>query len=493
MKKSLYILVCTLLILMLLSAPALAETEGDGYWELIGTADGQKDYTDTEYHKRSLSGSNGSWTIAWEYAGPDESDWYDIPYPKNGENSTGTGSISAPPRALRGGQKLSLNVNVAISSSYSYFFDSSYHVQVSFDGDYVEQGYCTASGIRFLSNDPEYKFTDQDYIYVWMYGAKTERAKNEPNRPKVSTTVTATAPFGQKDGDLIAIHAYFGDGGSSCRTKYTYQWHESGASALDWDEINGTKKPGNKTKKILTGIGIIGGGGAIGIATTRKIKKKKKAQPQRSRPTKNEVREVRDFMRKQEKKGDEAAGNLADQLDKVLEASRGTGKINKSQDYRLERFRRLFQKYAKGQLDNPYGKEVQELEKMDGVDRYWHDVNSGIKETFGEVSRGDSAKSIVFRAGMATLTGGASEAGWLLPETYYTWNDAIEAGDSDLKAGVKSMTNVLVNYGGGKVQKLGSKLMPTNTVGKAVSEGIINKAGNEVKDVANSAIDKISK
>ncbi|MDD2282916.1 MAG: hypothetical protein PHD92_05930, partial [Eubacteriales bacterium] len=175
------------------------------------------------------------------------------------------------------------------------------------------------------------------------------------------------------------------------------------------------------------------------------------------------------------------------------EASRGTGKINKSQDYRLERFRRLFQKYAKGQLDNPYGKEVQELEKMDGVDRYWHDVNSGIKETFGEVSRGDSAKSIVFRAGMATLTGGASEAGWLLPETYYTWNDAIEAGDSDLKAGVKSMTNVLVNYGGGKVQKLGSKLMPTNTVGKAVSEGIINKAGNEVKDVANSAIDKISK
>ena len=156
----------------------------------------------------SVSSSQGSYSYTWTYLGKD--DYYYNPPTLNGENSTSKCTWTVPPSTIRGGQIITLSLNLSFGSQKLSYYTDKASASADFDKWDVEPGFITAGAIRFKNKDGKDSFTIDTYKTVKVYS--------------VSETVTAVAPTGSKSGDKIALRTTFS--GSQQGTCYIYEWKQ---------------------------------------------------------------------------------------------------------------------------------------------------------------------------------------------------------------------------------------------------------------------------
>ncbi len=158
----------------------------------------------------AASSAPGSYTYTWTYLGKD--DYYYDPPTLHGENSTSKCTWTVPPSTIRGGETVTLSLELSFGSQKLSFFSDKASADADFDKWDVEPGFVTAGAIRFKNKDGKDSFTIDTYKTVKIYS--------------VSETLTATAPTGSKAGDKIALRTTFS--GSQQGTCYIYEWKQVG-------------------------------------------------------------------------------------------------------------------------------------------------------------------------------------------------------------------------------------------------------------------------
>ena len=158
----------------------------------------------------SAASAQGSYSYTWTYLGKDD-DYYDPPT-LHGENSTSKCTWTVPPSTIRGGETVTLSLNLSFGSQKLSFFTDKATAGADFDKWDVEPGFVTAGAVRFKNKDGKDSFTIDTYKTVKIYS--------------VSETVTAVAPTGGKAGDKIALRTTFD--GRAQGTCYIYEWKQIG-------------------------------------------------------------------------------------------------------------------------------------------------------------------------------------------------------------------------------------------------------------------------
>ena len=188
-----------------------ASEEDKFAWVLVDTVnyDG-KEYVDETnrggIYEESASSAPGSYSFTWKYLG--ETDTYYDPPKLNGENSTSTCTFSVPPSVIKGGETVTLSMNLAFGSQNLSFFTDKASASADFDEWDTEPGYSGGASISFTNKDGKDYFSIDTYETVQIYS--------------VSETLTASAPTGRQEGDKIALRTMFH--GAKQGTSYIYEW-----------------------------------------------------------------------------------------------------------------------------------------------------------------------------------------------------------------------------------------------------------------------------
>lgn len=95
----------------------------------------------------SASSAPGSYTYTWTYLGKD--DYYYNPATLNGENSTSNCTWTVPPSTIKGGETVTLSLNLSFGSQKLFYFTDKAIASADFDKWDVEPGYSIA-GFAFL-------------------------------------------------------------------------------------------------------------------------------------------------------------------------------------------------------------------------------------------------------------------------------------------------------------------------------------------------------
>lgn len=154
------------------------------------------------------SSAPGSYSYTWTYLG-DTDNYYDPPV-LNGENSTSNCTWTVPPSTIKGGETVTLSLELSFGSQKLSYFSDNASASADFDKWDVEPGYVTDGAILFKNRDGKTSFTIDTYETVKVYS--------------VSETLTAEAPFGSTAGDKIALRTTFN--GIAQGTCYIYEWKQ---------------------------------------------------------------------------------------------------------------------------------------------------------------------------------------------------------------------------------------------------------------------------
>lgn len=159
-------------------------------------------------YEYNWSSAPGSYSYTWTYVGKGDT-WYN-PDLLHGENSTSKCTWTVPPSTIKGGETVTLSVELQFGSQKLSYYGDSASASADFDKWDVEPGCVTAGAIRFNNKDGKDSFTID-------YGKKIL---------SLSETLTAVAPTGGKAGDKIALRTVFH--GHKQGTCYIYVWKQVG-------------------------------------------------------------------------------------------------------------------------------------------------------------------------------------------------------------------------------------------------------------------------
>jgi hypothetical protein len=480
MKKNSAAVLFALSILLVISpVTSSAEEDREGYWELAEVRHELKHFNeelvDKDYWSDSMSGSAGAGNFTSTYVGPTEDDDY-APRPKNGESGTVTGSVSTPPQYIDGGKTVKLSVDLSVTSTKQHFFDFDGHAYARFDETDVPMGHVSWGAIDFTANDPDGEKLD---LSVWLYGPTNWRAKEYGNNPTVNTEVSAQAPYSSEEGDEISIYTQIGMGNMSSRTEYVYRWHAEGKAPAPKKTRDGKGSP--LTWMIPAGI-LIGGGGYMVNRARRK--KKKKSDDRTASP--EVIKYKRDRLRKEADKGNRYADRLAGEYNEMLKSVEWNGgKLGFGKEEKFKKLNRLYKKFMRGEVggEEEAPDELGRLETETSGGRFQRNLNrwkettkKGAADTFEEAVKGDTAKSVIFRAGIGALTGGHSETVFAPAEGFYTMKDAVEEGKSVKEAVTKAYTDLAIDVGVGKATEIGISPTKAGKAGRFFADPNNNKA-----------------
>lgn len=469
MKKNSAAVLFALSILLVISpVTSSAEEDREGYWELAEVRHELKHFNeelvDKDYWSDSMSGSAGTGNFTSTYVGPTEDDDY-APRPKNGESGTVTGSVSTPPQYIDGGKTVKLSVDLSVTSTKQHFFDFNGDAYARFDETDVPIGHVTYSAIDFTAKDPDGEKLE---LSVWLYGPTNWRVKEYGNNSTVNTEVSAQAPYGSEEGEEISIYTQIGMGNMSSRTEYVYRWHAEGKAPAAKKTRDGKGSP--LTWLIPAGILVSGGSYVI----IRRKKRPKKRRPNDRSATPEVLKTKRDMLKEIADEGNDYAGKLSHEYNEMLKSSEWNGgRISPHREEKLKKLNDLFKKFMRGDVghENEAMDELSRLENETSGGRFrrnlqrWKEIaKQGTLATVEEAAKGDSAKSIVFRAGIGTLTGGHSEVVFAPAESFYTMKDAVESGKSIREAAEKAYRDLAIDCLVGKATDIG--ISPTEA-GKA--------------------------
>lgn len=484
LSASIAVVLCCI---MLFSVTSMAQDDREGYWECIEVRHQTYDYnealTDKNYWSDSKSGSAGTGTFSSTYVGPDEKDDY-APRPKNGESATVTGSVSTPPKYIDGGKTVQLKVDLSISSTKQHFWDFDGDAFVRFDEVDVEMSHVTYGAIDFTAKDSDGEDLN---LSVWLYAPTNWRSTEYGNNPKVNAEVSAQAPYSSEEGDKISIYTSVGMGSMSSRTEYVYLWHNEGKAPAE-NETRDSK--GSPLTWMVPGGILIGGGGYM-VNRARRKKKNKSGDRTRNPEV---IKYKRDKLRKEAKKGNKYADRLAGEYNEMLKSVEwNNGKLGFDKEEKFEKLNKLYKKFMRGEVgwEEEAPDELGKLETETSGGRFQRNLNrwkqttkKGIADTFEEAVKGDTAKSVIFRAGIGTLTGGHSEVVFAPTEGFYTMKDAVEEGKSIREAVTEAYTNLAIDYGVGKATDIG--ISPTE--GGKAGRFFVDPNNNKVLDFAEKTI-----
>lgn len=206
------------------------------------------------------------------------------------------------------------------------------------------------------------------------------------------------------------------------------------------------------------------------------------------------IKYKRDKLRKEAKKGNKYADRLAGEYNEMLKSVEwNNGKLGFDKEEKFEKLNKLYKKFMRGEVgwEEAAPDELGKLETETSGGRFQRNLNrwkqttkKGIADTFEEAVKGDTAKSVIFRAGIGTLTGGHSEVVFAPTEGFYTMKDAVEEGKSIREAVTEAYTNLAIDYGVGKATNIG--ISPTE--GGKAGRFFVDPNNNKVLDFAEKTI-----
>lgn len=178
----------------------------DCVWVLVDVIDyegrEEVEHSNQYPYQCEASYARGSYSFTHIYVG-DTDNWYDPPM-LNGETFASQLTWSTPPDKIGRGEKVSLNLSLAVTVDTQSFFRGSASANAYFDKEDIGPGFGTAGAIDFTDAQ------DKDHFVV-----------NRDN-PTINLTVTANAPMGSAPGERMAlITAYFP--GVRVGTAYIYE------------------------------------------------------------------------------------------------------------------------------------------------------------------------------------------------------------------------------------------------------------------------------
>ncbi|HCT63653.1 MAG TPA: hypothetical protein DIC19_06090 [Erysipelotrichaceae bacterium] len=154
----------------------------------------------------------GSYTYTWKYLG-EADDYYD-PDLLAGEGATITGTNSEPPKVIRGGEVVSLSLNISIGDHLLSYFTANGAISADIDAFDVAAGGTTNAYDDFVNAINKSTFTVDTYETVQRYSD--------------GDTVTATMPTGSEPTEpntyqKIAIRVSFSSS-AIMGANYIYEW-----------------------------------------------------------------------------------------------------------------------------------------------------------------------------------------------------------------------------------------------------------------------------
>lgn len=226
MKRKISIILCFLIALSGVFTFSLTAYGDGGEWILIDTVtyDGKENVEATNkngIYEASSSSAPGNYSYTWRYLG-DTDDYYD-PDKLNGENSTSICTFTVPPPTIKGGQEVTLSLNLGFGAQMLSYYTDNASASADFDKWDVEPGFGTRDSIAFKNKDGKSHFKIDTYATV--------------NILSVSETITATAPMGLEEGDKIALRTIFN--GAQQGTSYIYEWKPVSKTGVGTTEPSG--------------------------------------------------------------------------------------------------------------------------------------------------------------------------------------------------------------------------------------------------------------
>jgi hypothetical protein len=178
-----------------------ASPEKEYAWVLVDTVHETQQYdidnTNKEgVYQKSASVSPGSYTFSWKYVG--ESDDYYDPDMLHGESYATQLTISVPPETIKGGETVSLSVNLAFTEQNLSYFDGSEACRA--DWGTVRFGNAAGKSNFEIYSSVKYK---------------------EKNVSSVSETISAVIPAGYSEGQQEKLWT-----GGYIGTSYIYEWRQ---------------------------------------------------------------------------------------------------------------------------------------------------------------------------------------------------------------------------------------------------------------------------
>lgn len=196
----------------------LRKTGGDEYaWVFLESIvfDGKAQIDSTNAggsYSASGTANPGSYSYTWKYLGKAD-DYYD-PDLLEGEGATITGTNSQPPAIIKGGDVVSLTLNISIGDNKLSYFTANGAISADIDEFDIAAGMTTNAYEDFMNTDKKSSFTVDTYKTV--------------QRTSDGGTVTATMPSGSEPEEpgkyqKIAIRVQFSSS-AIMGTNYVYEW-----------------------------------------------------------------------------------------------------------------------------------------------------------------------------------------------------------------------------------------------------------------------------
>jgi len=183
-----YIMTAVLFYVVGLAEQTVSSADSEYLWVLTKIESASPDNVSNDSSELIYSGAGGTSFYSYaQYKGKTDT-WYDPPKIQ-GESHSGTATFSQPPTSFKPGEIITLNLELSMDSSNSSFFRGNYEARASF-----------INTSHFYNEDGEYWFSVN------------------PEKPSMSTTVSATAPGGSEGEQLILSIM-----GCQIKTSFTFE------------------------------------------------------------------------------------------------------------------------------------------------------------------------------------------------------------------------------------------------------------------------------